>query len=353
MTQGEPRFRASQLLKWIYHQRCLEIDEMLNLSKPLRAFLKGNTCFKLPDCVQMQVAECGTIKWLMRLEDNHCIETVFIPENGRGTLCISSQVGCTLNCRFCATGAQGFQRNLSTSEIIGQVWQAVSRLAIGAVTDEKQVTNVVFMGMGEPLLNYSNVLSTIRLLLSDLGFGLSKYRVTLSTAGVVPMLKQLREDSNVALAVSLHAPSNELRNKLVPLNKKYPLEQLMPLCRNYFPKASKRQITMEYVMLDGINDQPEHAKQLIKLLVGVPAKMNLIPFNPFPNSFFKTSSPEAILRFRDILMAAGLQTLTRKTRGEKISAACGQLVGDFEDRTKRRLRSTIPIIQKEFESNEA
>ena len=352
VRHGEPKFRASQVLKWMYHQRCLTIDEMLNLSQSLRLFLKQNTVFNLPECVQTQVADCGTIKWLMRLSDNQCIETVFIPEKGRGTLCISSQVGCTLNCRFCATGAQGFQRNLSTSEIIGQVWQAVGRLPTDAITPETKVTNIVFMGMGEPLLNYKQVLPTIRLLLDDFGFGLSKYRVTLSTAGVVPVLERLREDSEVALAVSLHAPNNALRDKLVPLNKKYPLEQLIPLCERYFSKASKRHITMEYVMLDGINDEPKHAKQLIKLLQYVPAKVNLIPFNPYPNAYFKTSPQASILRFHDTLMNAGIQTLTRKTRGDGIEAACGQLAGEFDDRTKRRSRSIIPILEKEFESDE-
>ena len=270
--------------------------------------------------------------------DGNCIETVFIPEKTRGTLCVSSQVGCILNCDFCSTGKQGFSRNLSTAEIIAQVFIAVRTLSLENGLHDHAVTNVVMMGMGEPLLNLENVLPALNLMLDDFAYGLSKRRVTVSTAGVVPKMEALRAASDVALAVSLHAPNDELRNLLVPLNKKYPLADLMAVCRDYFKNDNRRSITMEYVMLDGINDTPVHAKQLVRLLNGVPAKMNLIPFNPFPNTDYKRSTDQSIAVFRDILMKAGLNTTVRRTRGDDIDAACGQLVGQVKDRTRRQER---------------
>jgi 23S rRNA (adenine2503-C2)-methyltransferase len=264
---------------------------------------------------------------------------VFIPEKTRGTLCISSQVGCILNCDFCSTGKQGFNRNLTTAEIISQVWIAVRKLSRTNGLHDHAVTNVVLMGMGEPLLNFDNVLPALNLMLDDFAYGLSKRRVTVSTAGVIPVMQKLRDASDVALAVSLHAPNDELRNELVPLNKKYPLKELMATCRDYFKEDGRRSITMEYVMLAGVNDTPSHAKQLIKILDGVRAKMNLIPFNPFPNSSYQRSDMDTIMAFRDILMKAGLNTTIRRTRGDDIDAACGQLVGEVADRTRRKERA--------------
>lgn len=333
---GEKPFRATQIIKWLHGEGEVDFDKMTNISKSLRESLKQNTILDVPEIALEHASNDGTYKWLLRLKEGNCVETVFIPETNRGTLCISSQVGCALNCSFCSTGAQGFNRDLTTAEIIGQVWQAVNSLK---TKDLGKITNVVFMGMGEPLLNFDNVLRAINLMLNDNAYGLSKYRVTLSTSGVVPKMYELRDKSEVALAVSLHAPNDELRNELVPLNKKYPLAELMGACKNFFKdKTGKRSITMEYVMLDGVNDQPKHAKQLMQLLEGVPAKVNLIPFNPFPHTQYQRSSDEAIQAFRDRLMKAGIQTNTRKTRGDDIAAACGQLAGDFKDRTKRRTR---------------
>jgi len=323
---GEKPFRATQLIKWIHQHKLDDFEQMMNLSKLLRETLQQTAEVKAPTVQQVNHSSDGTVKWLFKLHDGNCIETVFIPESGRGTLCISSQVGCALNCSFCATGAQGFNRDLSVSEIIGQLLE---------VSKELKVTNVVMMGMGEPLLNYDNVLKAMNLMLDDNAYGLSKYRVTLSTSGLVPAMKQLAKESEVALAVSLHAPNDELRNELVPINKKYNLSELMAVCRDYFGD-SKRQVTMEYVMLDGVNDQVQHARELIKCLHGVPSKVNLIPFNPYQFACYKRSSREAIERFRDILVRSGIQTMIRKTRGDDISAACGQLAGDFKDRTTRR-----------------
>jgi 23S rRNA (adenine2503-C2)-methyltransferase len=275
---------------------------------------------------------------VLRLADNNCIETVFIPEKTRGTLCVSSQVGCTLNCDFCSTGKQGFNRNMTADEIIGQVWVAVRGLSKQQGLHDHGITNVVMMGMGEPLLNFDNVVSAMNIMLDDFGYGLSKRRVTLSTAGVIPAMRELRKVSDVALAVSLHAPNDELRNTLVPLNKKYPLKELMEVCKEYFKEDKRRYVTMEYVMLADVNDTPEHARQLIRLLNGVRAKVNLIPFNPFPNTTYKRSDAKTIDHFRETLMSAGINALTRKTRGESIDAACGQLVGQVKDRTRRSER---------------
>lgn len=346
ISVGEKPYRAQQVLKWIHFNGAADFQDMTNLSKALRQTLAETAEIALPQIIYEKAATDGTYKWLLRLADGNCIETVFIPERSRGTLCISSQVGCILNCDFCSTGKQGFSRNLSTAEIISQLWIAVRKLSKQNGLHDHTITNVVMMGMGEPLLNFDNVIPALRLMLDDFAYGLSKRRVTVSTAGVVPAMYQLREATDVALAVSLHAPNDELRNRIVPLNKKYPLNELMAVCREYFRNDNRRSITMEYVMLSGVNDTPEHARQLIKILNGVRAKMNLIPFNPFPHTDYQRSDPETISRFRDILMKAGLNTTIRRTRGDDIDAACGQLVGQVKDRTKRNERYLRSAKQK-------
>lgn len=331
---GEPSFRANQLTQWIHQRGVTDFTQMTDLSKKFRNTLIEKAYIETPQVIIDNKATDGTRKWLLRMKDGSAIETVFIPEKTRGTLCVSSQVGCALNCSFCSTGKEGFNRNLSLAEIIGQVWVAVRQLA----DTENKVTNVVMMGMGEPLLNYQPVFAAMNFMMHDLAYGLSKYRVTLSTSGLVPMMSQLKRDSICSLAVSLHAPTNALRDQLVPLNKKYPLEVLMPMCRDYFPKDAKRVVTFEYVMLKGVNDSLTHAKQLIRLLDNMPCKMNLIPFNPFPGSNYERSSDEAVIAFQNRLTAAGVKTWVRKTRGDDIDAACGQLAGDFKDRTGRHQR---------------
>lgn len=346
VSLGEKPYRAQQVLKWIHFMGVQDIHAMTNLSKSLREKVIEIAEICSPEIAYESTASDGTHKWVLRLADGNCIETVFIPEVTRGTLCVSSQVGCILNCDFCSTGKQGFNRNLTAAEIIGQVYVAARSLSkINGIHDHA-VTNVVMMGMGEPLLNFDNVVSAMDIMLDDFGYGLSKRRVTLSTAGVVPAMYKLREMSDVALAVSLHAPNDELRNMLVPLNKKYPLKDLMAVCRDYFKDEKRRYVTMEYVMLDGINDRPEHARQLISLLKDVRGKMNLIPFNPFPNTTYKRSTDANIDRFKEILMKAGINTIVRKTRGENIDAACGQLVGQVKDKTRRseRHRKAIEAI---------
>lgn len=314
---GEKPFHAVQVLKWIHQQRVIEFDAMTNLSHALREKLNQCAEIKFPEIITEKISKDGTRKWLFKLEDNNHIETVFIPEKGRGTLCVSSQVGCALQCGFCATGTLGFKRNLTVAEIIGQVWQAKQNL---------HITNVVMMGMGEPLLNFDNVIKAMEIMMDDNAYGLSKYRVTLSTSGIVPMMWKLREVSEVSLAVSLHAPNDELRNKLMPINKKYPLKELMAVCKVYF-KDPRRMVTFEYVLIDGINDGKEHARQLVKLLQGIRCKINLIPFNPFPGSKCRCSSAEAIENFRNILLRSRINTITRKTRGSDIAGSCGQLLG--------------------------
>lgn len=335
LSIGEASFRAQQVLKWLHQVGITDFDQMTNLSKKLRQYLVENITLQLPEIVYENKSQDGTIKWLMRLQDNQCIETVFIPEEGRGTLCVSSQVGCALACSFCATGKQGFNRDLKVSEIIGQVWRAVRRLAVEDTHKQRHVTNVVMMGMGEPLLNFDNVVAAMDIMMDDLAYGLSKYRVTLSTSGIVPAMHELSKISDVSLAVSLHAPNDELRNQLVPLNKKYRLKQLMQACRDYFKDEPKRQVTFEYVMLAAVNDTPQHARELVALLRNVPAKVNLIPYNPIVGANYQRSNPRAIETFRDILVASGINTITRKTRGDDIAAACGQLVGKVVDRTSR------------------
>ena len=343
---GEKPYRAEQVLKWIHFNGVQDFQAMTNISKDLRQKLAEMADITVPQIIYEKAATDGTYKWLLRLNDGNCIETVFIPEKTRGTLCISSQVGCILNCDFCSTGKQGFNRNLSTAEIISQLWIAVRKLSKTNGLHDHTVTNVVMMGMGEPLLNFDNVIPALYIMLDDFAYGLSKRRVTVSTAGVIPAMQQLRAVTDVALAVSLHAPNDELRNKIVPLNKKYPLKELMSVCRDYFKDDNRRSITMEYVMLAGVNDTPEHARQLIKILNGVRAKMNLIPFNPFPHTDYQRSDPDTIQRFRDILMKAGLNTTIRRTRGDDIDAACGQLVGQVKDRTRRHERYLRASQQK-------
>jgi 23S rRNA (adenine2503-C2)-methyltransferase len=347
VSLGEKSYRADQALKWIHFQGIQDIQAMTNFSKSLREKMAAVAEIKPPDIAYENTSPDATHKWVIRLSDGNCIETVFIPEKTRGTLCVSSQVGCTLNCDFCSTGKQGFNRNLTSSEIIGQVWVAARSLSQQQGLHDHAITNVVMMGMGEPLLNFDNVVSAMNIMLDDFCYGLSKRRVTLSTAGVIPAMYQLREVSDVALAVSLHAPNDELRNILVPLNKKYPLKELMKACKDYFKDEKRRYVTIEYVMLAGINDQPEHAKQLIRLLNDVRAKVNLIPFNPFPNTSYQRSDQATIDSFRETLMKAGINAITRKTRGEKIDAACGQLVGQVQDRTKRSARlQRIAVLQE-------
>jgi len=332
-TIGEKAFRATQVLKWVHQQGIYDFSEMTNLSKSLRASLSSQAAFALPEIISDKTSDDGTRKWLLKLEDGNSIETVFIPEAGRGTLCVSSQVGCALNCTFCATARQGFNRNLSAAEIIGQL-RIANQLLVTA-DNKRPVTNVVMMGMGEPLLNYQNVIQAMTLMQEDFAYGLSKRRVTLSTSGLLPEMKKLSEDCPVSLAVSLHAPDDALRNELVPINKKYPVAKLMQACRDYTKGLPHQKITFEYVMLADVNDTDMHARQLAKLVSNVPCKINLIPFNQFENSGYKSSSLSRINRFRDILMQKGIMTVTRKTRGEEIDAACGQLAGEFIDRTRR------------------
>lgn len=332
---GEQPYRAQQIIQWVHQAGLVDFNEMSNIGKALRVKLSQLSEIRVPEIVSCQKSNDGTHKWLLKLHCGNCIETVFIPESTRGTLCVSSQVGCALNCSFCSTAKQGFNRNLSTGEIIGQVWLAARELSKSDGVHDKRVTNVVMMGMGEPLLNFDNVVSAMSLMMDDYAYGLSKRRVTLSTSGVLPDLERLRTVSPVALAVSLHAPNDELRNVLVPINKKYPLSQLMALCKSYFKDEPRRKVTFEYVMLKDVNDKPLHANQLVRLLADVPCKVNLIPFNPFPMTQYERSSQKAIDAFRDILISHGINTITRKTRGDDIDAACGQLAGEVQDRTSR------------------
>lgn len=336
--RGEASFRAHQIMKWIHHHGVHDFSEMSDLSKQLRQQLNAEAMIKAPEVVMEKISTDGTYKWLLRLEDGNCIETVYIPEDSRNTLCVSSQVGCALDCTFCSTARQGFNRNLSSAEIISQLWIAQRRLQAGT-GNARTISNVVLMGMGEPLLNYDAVVDAVRIMTDDFGYGLGKRRVTLSTSGVIPAMDRMREHLDVSLAVSLHAPNNLLRDKLVPLNRKYPIEELLHACRRFIEgKKHNQRITFEYVMLKDVNDSSSHAKELVKLLRDVPSKINLIPFNPFPDTSFQRSDPETINRFRDILVQAGFTTITRRTRGEDIDAACGQLAGKIQDRSRRALR---------------
>ena len=330
---GEKPFRATQILKWLYQEGVEDFDLMTDLSKSLRSYLNENCYLATPEIVIEQIASDGTRKWALQTSCGNRIETVFIPEEGRGTLCVSSQIGCALACTFCSTAQQGFNRNLTTAEIIGQVIVAQKRLGTS-----KKITNVVMMGMGEPLLNFDNVVAAMNLMMDDFTFGLSKRRVTISTSGVVPAMYRLTQACDVSLTVSLHAVTDELRDELVPINKKYPLKELMEACRDNAKLSPRRTVTFEYVMLAGVNDSMQDAKGLIKLLKTVPSKLNLIPFNPFPNNNYRCSSSETIHRFKTLLNDAGIITTVRKTRGEDIDAACGQLVGQVDDKSRRHLK---------------
>jgi 23S rRNA (adenine2503-C2)-methyltransferase len=333
---GDKPFRARQLLQWMYQRGVTDFDAMTDLSKSLRAKLSERATVTLPRVDSQHESTDGTVKWLFASGSGQRVEAVYIPEPARGTLCISSQVGCALDCSFCATGAQGFNRNLTAAEIIGQVWHANAVLP-RRPNGETAVTNVVFMGMGEPLANYRSVVPVLELLISDYAYGLSRRRVTISTSGIVPHIDKLGDECNVSLAVSLHAPNDELRNRIVPINKLHPIDELLDACWQYAAKHANRFITFEYVMLRNVNDSLAHADELAELLGGNPAKVNLIPFNPFPGTEYKRSSVETIRYFQDRLRDCGIVATTRRTRGDDIDAACGQLAGKVSDRVRRRL----------------
>jgi 23S rRNA (adenine2503-C2)-methyltransferase len=337
---GEKPFRARQLMKWMYRRAVGDIEAMTDLGKDFRQRLAAIAEIRTPEVIVAQRSADGTRKWLLRLESGQAIETVFIPEPGRGTLCISSQVGCAMDCTFCSTAQQGFNRNLDTAEIVAQVWLANRELGYSPDGD-RVITNVVFMGMGEPLANYRNVVPAAEVMMDDLGLDLSRRRVTISTSGLVPQMIRIADETNVALAVSLHAPNDELRSELVPINRRHPIAELLAACWHYVEKQNARSVTFEYVMLDGVNDRPQHARELAALLRGRPAKVNLIPFNPFPGTRYRRSSEEAIERFRDLLIKGGVIATIRRTRGDDIDAACGQLVGRVNDRVTVRLGSRL------------
>ena len=333
---GEKPFRARQVLQWVHQRREGEFARMSDLAKSLRDKLTEKACVEAPTIVGDTAASDGTRKWLLKIDGANAVEAVFIPEARRATLCISSQAGCVLDCAFCSTGKQGFNRNLTTAEIVGQLWLA-SKLV------DTRISNVVMMGMGEPMLNLDNVIPALRLMLDDNAYGLSRRRVTVSTSGVVPEMDRLRDECPVALAVSLHAPNDRLRDRLVPVNRRYPLRELIAACNRYLEKAPRDFITFEYVMLDGVNDSDTNARELAAIAKQVRCKYNLIPFNPFPQSGFERSSDERIRRFASILQNAGITVTTRKTRGDDIAAACGQLAGDVADRTRRSERRVVAI----------
>ena len=368
--QGEKPFRAKQVLRWIYKGGESDFDAMSDLAISLREKLKQTACIHTPTVMREETASDGTRKWLLDVGTGNAVETVYIPEESRGTLCVSTQAGCALDCAFCSTGKQGFNRNLSTAEIIGQVWWANHELGKNSASDTLPrsgrlreeahaalpapdgsaapcqgrhgnwpVTNVVLMGMGEPLLNFDNTVSALRLMLDDNAYGLSRRRVTVSTSGVVPAMDRLRDECPVALAISLHAPNDALRNVLVPINQKYPLRELMAACQRYLEKAPRDFVTFEYVMLAGVNDSVQDARELIALVREVPCKFNLIPFNPFPQAPYRRSDIQTVQRFRDVLMQADIVTTIRKVRGDDIAAACGQLAGQVQDKTKRTYRN--------------
>lgn len=332
---GEKPFRARQVLQWIHQRGVTDFARMTDLSKSLRESLASRAEVTPPRVIREQISADGTVKWLLSEAGGSAVETVFIPEADRGTLCISSQVGCMLNCTFCSTATQGFKRNLGAEEIVGQVWRAANTLSEERL-GSRRITNVVFMGMGEPLLNLGAVRSALSLLRDDLAYGLASRRVTISTAGVVPGIDDLTHGDEFALAVSLHAPDDELRSRLVPLNRKYPLAELMGACQRFVRAHHRRSITFEYTMIDAVNDGRAQAKGLVRLLNGLPCKLNLIPFNPFPGTPFRPSSPEAIYEFQKVTRAAGIITTVRKTRGDDIDAACGQLVGKVLAPSERR-----------------
>ncbi len=337
-NMGEKPYRATQVMKWIYHRHVVNINEMTDLSKACREKLSEISTIDCPEIILEQWSSDGTCKWLLRLDCGNCVESVYIPESKRSTLCISSQIGCALDCSFCSTARQGFNRNLSTAEIVGQIYLANKILRENPKTAERQITNIVLMGMGEPLLNYKNLIPALTLMMDDLAFGLSKRKVTVSTSGIIPAMDRLKDDIDVSLAVSLHAPNDELRNKLVPINNKYPIKELMDACRRFVSKHQKKHILFEYVMLKGVNDRPEHARALVRLLRDFPGKLNIIPFNAFPQSGYRPSTEDAIEEFWEILTKGGVLTLRRTTRGDDIEAACGQLAGNIVDKSKRHAK---------------
>lgn len=332
---GEKPFHAGQVMRWMHQMGVADFTQMTNLSKSLRIKLAAEAKVAVPKLMAEQISVDGTYKWLLDVGTRNGVETVFIPESGRGTLCVSSQVGCALECTFCATGRQGFNRNLTTAEIIGQLWWANKAMGI-TPKNERMISNVVMMGMGEPLANFDNVINALHIMLDDFAYGLSRRRVTVSTSGMIPQMDRLRDECPVALAVSLHASNDEVRDQLIPLNKKYPLRDLLAACQRYLVKAPRDFVTFEYVMLQGINDSAVQARELLELVRDIPCKFNLIPFNAFPNSGFQCSSNGRIKVFRDILQQAGLVVTVRKTRGEDIDAACGQLAGQVQDKTHRQ-----------------
>ncbi|GGA65679.1 dual-specificity RNA methyltransferase RlmN [Neiella marina] len=340
---GEKPFRADQVMKWIYHYGYDDFEQMTNINKVLRQKLTDCAEIKAPEVATEQRSSDGTIKWALTVAGGQEVETVYIPEEGRATLCVSSQVGCALECTFCSTAQQGFNRNLSVAEIIGQVWRAAKIIGPAALNDDRPITNVVMMGMGEPLLNVKNVVPAMELMMDDFGFGLSKRRVTLSTSGVVPALDKLADQIDVALAISLHAPTDQLRDEIVPINKKYNIEAFLGSVRNYLSKSNANQgkVTVEYVMLDHVNDSMEQAHELARVMKNTPCKINLIPWNPFPQAPYGRSSNSRIDRFAKVLMEHGFTVIVRKTRGDDIDAACGQLAGDVVDRTKRTLKKRM------------
>lgn len=343
----EKPFRARQLLQWIHKYRITDFAEMSNLSKVLREKLQTVAEIKLPEVMHEHISQDGTRKWIIKLSCGNAIETVFIPEGGRGTLCVSSQVGCALTCTFCSTAQQGFNRNLDAAEIIAQLW--IANEALGKdPKGNRVVTNVVMMGMGEPLANYNNVVTAMNLMRDDFGYGISWRRLTLSTSGIVPMIDKLREDCHVSLAISLHAANDELRSQIVPINQKYPIAELLAACKRYVVGQQRRHITVEYVMLDGINDSIRDAKDLVRILKGLPNKINLIPFNPFPGTHYKCSSRNQIVRFQQYLIDQGLVATVRKTRGDDIVAACGQLAGEVQDKSRRseRMKAQEVVIYR-------
>ncbi len=348
---GQKPFRATQLARWIHRYCCDDFDAMTNLAKEFRARLKDLAYIKAPSIIREYKSADGTRKWLFDVGNGNAVEAVFIPEDDRGTLCISTQAGCAMGCLFCSTGKQGFNRNLTTGEIVGQLWTAERELRREAgITDpnDRVISNVVLMGMGEPLQNLDNVIPALRIFLDDNGYGLSRRRVTVSTSGLVRQMDKLGEAVPVALAVSLHAPDDALRDKLMPVNKKHPLEELLAACRRYLKVAPRDFITFEYLLLGGINDAPEQARALVKLVKTVPCKFNLIPFNPFPDSDLKQPEREKVLAFAKILNDAGIVTTVRKTRGDDIAAACGQLAGEVRDRTRRAIR----LVQQKEEARD-
>ena len=342
VSLGEKPFRADQVMKWIYHYCCDDFEQMTDINKALRAKLMQLTEIRAPEVAEEKRSADGTIKWAIRVGDQ-LVETVYIPEDDRATLCVSSQVGCALECKFCSTAQQGFNRNLRVSEIIGQVWRAAKIIGAARVTGQRPITNVVMKGMGEPLLNLNNVVPAMEIMLDDFGFGLSKRRVTLSTSGVVPALDKLGDMIDVALAISLHAANDKLRDEIVPINKKYNIATFLDAVKRYLAKSNANQgrVTIEYVMLDHVNDSTDDAHQLAALLKDTPSKINLIPWNPFPGAPYGRSSNSRVDRFAKVLMEYGFTTIVRKTRGDDIDAACGQLAGDVIDRTKRTMRKKM------------